>query len=294
MQEVIMALDRRIVELYDEYTHKPLDRRVFFNRLMALAGSAAAAEAALALLEPNYAHAQQIAPDDARITAERLDVSVDGVPLKGYLVAPKAGGRRGGVLVIHENRGLNPHTEDVTRRMALAGFTALGLDFLTPLGGTPADADAARALFPRLSAQDVVRQGRAALKLLAARPDATGKTGAIGFCWGGGVVNDLAVAVPELAAGVVFYGRSPDLAKVPQIKARLLIQHAARDTRLVQALPDYEAALKAAGIRHEVIVYPDVDHAFLNDTSAERYNAAAAKLAWERSVAFLAAETGAA
>ncbi|CAN5278226.1 dienelactone hydrolase family protein [soil metagenome] len=289
-----MALDRRIVELYDEYTHKPLDRRVFFNRLMALAGSAAAAEAALALLEPNYAHAQQIAPDDARITAEPLDVSVDGVPLKGYLVAPKAGGRRGGVLVIHENRGLNPHTEDVTRRMALAGFTALGLDFLTPLGGTPADADAARALFPRLSAQDVVRQGRAALKLLAARPDATGKTGAIGFCWGGGVVNDLAVAVPELAAGVVFYGRSPDLAKVPQIKARLLIQHAARDTRLVQALPDYEAALKAAGIRHEVIVYPDVDHAFLNDTSAERYNAAAAKLAWERSVAFLAAETGAA
>jgi carboxymethylenebutenolidase len=294
MQEVIMALDRRIVELYDEYTHKPLDRRVFFNRLMALAGSAAAAEAALALLEPNYAHAQQIAPDDARITAEPLDVSVDGVLLKGYLVAPKARGRRGGVLVIHENRGLNPHTEDVTRRMALAGFTALGLDFLTPLGGTPADADAARALFPRLSAQDVVRQGRAALKLLAARPDATGKTGAIGFCWGGGVVNDLAVAVPELAAGVVFYGRSPDLAKVPQIKARLLIQHAARDTRLVQALPDYEAALKAAGIRHEVIVYPDVDHAFLNDTSAERYNAAAAKLAWERSVAFLAAETGAA
>ncbi len=289
-----MALDRRIVELYDEYTHKPLDRRVFFNRLMALAGSAAAAEAALALLEPNYAHAQQIAPDDARIVAERLDVSVDGVPLKGYLVAPKAGGRRGGVLVIHENRGLNPHTEDVTRRMALAGFTALGLDFLTPLGGTPADADAARALFPRLSAQDVVRQGRAALKLLAARPDATGKTGAIGFCWGGGVVNDLAVAAPELAAGVVFYGRSPDLAKVPQIKARLLVQHAARDTRLVQALPDYEAALKAAGIRHEVIVYPDVDHAFLNDTSAERYNAAAAKLAWERSVAFLAAETGAA
>ena len=289
-----MALDRRIVELYDEYTHKPLDRRVFFNRLMVLAGSAAAAEAALALLEPNYAHAQQVAPDDARITTERLDVNVDGVALKGYLVAPKAPGRRGGVLVIHENRGLNPHTEDVTRRMALAGFTALGLDFLTPLGGTPKDADEARALFPRLPAEDVVRQGRAALKLLASRPDATGKTGAIGFCWGGGVVNDLAVSAPELAAGVVFYGRSPDLAKVPQIKARLLIQHAARDTRLVQALPEYEAALKAAGIRYEVIVYPDVDHAFLNDTSAERYNAAAAKLAWERSVAFLAAETGAA
>lgn len=289
-----MALDRRIVELYDEYTHKPLDRRVFMSRLMAIAGSTAAAEAALALLEPNYAHAQQIAPDDTRITAARLDQTVDGVALKGYLVTPKTGAKRGGVLVIHENRGLNPHIEDVTRRMALAGFSALGLDFLNPLGGTPADPDAARALFGQLSADRAIEQGRAALKLLAARPDATGKTGAIGFCWGGGVVNDLAVSAPELSAGVVFYGRSPDLAKVAQIKARLLIQHASRDTRLVQMLPDYEKALKAAGTRHEIVIYPDVDHAFLNDTSAERYNAAAAKLAWDRSVAFLAAETGAA
>lgn len=287
-----MALDRRIVELYDEYTHKPLDRRVFMNRLLAIAGSVAAAEAALALLEPNYAHAQQVAADDPRLTASRLDETVNGIRLKGYLVSPKAAGRRGGVLVIHENRGLNPHIEDVTRRMALAGFSALGLDFLTPLGGTPADPDAARALFPQLSAEQAVAQGRAALAFLAARPDATGKTGAIGFCWGGGAVNDLAVAAPELAAGVVFYGRSPDLAKVPQIKARLLIQHASRDTRLVQQVPDYEKALKAANIGHEIIIYPDVDHAFLNDTSAERYNAAAAKQAWERAIAFLAAETG--
>lgn len=288
-----MALDRRIVELYDEYTHKPLDRRVFINRLLILAGSTAAAEAALALLEPNYAHAQQVPADDARLTTSRIDETVNGVRLKGYLVTPKAAGRRGGVLVIHENRGLNPHIEDVTRRMALAGFTALGLDFLTPLGGTPADPDAARALFPQLAADQVVAQGRAALAFLAARPDTTGKTGAIGFCWGGGAVNDLAVSAPELAAGVVFYGRSPDLALVPQIKARLLIQHASRDTRLVQQVPDYEKALKAANIRHEIIIYPDVDHAFLNDTSAERYNAAAAKQAWERSVAFLATETGA-
>jgi carboxymethylenebutenolidase len=288
-----MALDRRIVELYDEYTHKPLDRRVFMNRLLMVAGSAAAAEAALALLEPNYARAQQVAADDPRLTMSRLDETVAGVRLKGYLVTPKAAGRRGGVLVIHENRGLNPHIEDVTRRMALAGFTALGLDFLTPLGGTPADPDAARALFPQLPAEQVVAQGRAALAFLAARPGATGKTGAIGFCWGGGAVNDLAVSAPELAAGVVFYGRSPDLALVPQIKARLLIQHASRDTRLVRQVPDYEKALKAANIRHEIIIYPDVDHAFLNDTSAERYNAAAAKQAWERSVAFLATETGA-
>lgn len=287
-----MALDRRIVELYDEYTHKPLDRRLFMNRLLTIAGSAAAAEAALALLEPNYALAQQVAADDARLAASRLDDTVNGTRLKGYLVAPKAAGRRGGVLVIHENRGLNPHIEDVTRRMALAGFTALGLDFLTPLGGTPADPDAARALFAQLTTEQVVAQGRAALALLAARPDATGKTGAIGFCWGGGVVNDLAVSAPELTAGVVFYGRSPDLAKVPQIKARLLIQHASRDTRLVQQVPDYEKALKAANIRHEIIIYPDVDHAFLNDTGAERYNAAAAKQAWERAITFLAAETG--
>ena len=289
-----MALDRRIVELYDEYTHKPLDRRSFMNRLVTLAGSVAAAEAALALLEPNYAQAQQVAPDDARLEARRIAETVNGVALRGYLVAPKTPAKRGGVLVIHENRGLNPHIEDVTRRMALAGFTALGLDFLTPLGGTPADPDAARALFPQLKPEDVVAQGRAALALLASRPDATGKVGAVGFCWGGGAVNDLAVAAPELTAGVVFYGRSPDLAKVPQIKARLLIQHAARDTRLVEGLPAYEAALKAAHIRYQAIVYPDVDHAFHNDTSAERYNAAAARLAWERTVAFLASETGAA
>lgn len=287
-----MALDRRIVELYDEYTHKPLDRRVFMNRLLAIAGTAAAAEAALALLEPNYAQAQQVAPDDARITTSRFDQTVDGVALKGYLVTPKAEAKRGGVLVIHENRGLNPHIEDITRRMALEGFTALGLDFLTPLGGTPTDPDAARALFPQLSVETVVAQGRAALKYLASRPDATAKTGAVGFCWGGGAVNDLAVSVPELSAGVVFYGRSPDLTKVPQIKARLLIQQASRDARLVQMLPDYEKALKAANIQYEAIVYPDVDHAFMNDTSAERYNAAAAKQAWARTVAFLKAGTG--
>lgn len=287
-----MALDRRIVELYDEYTHKPLDRRVFMNRLLAIAGTTAAAEAALALLEPNYAQAQQVAPDDARITAGRLDQTVDGVALKGYLVTPKAEAKRGGILVIHENRGLNPHIEDITRRMALEGFTALGLDFLTPLGGTPSDPDAARALFPQLSVETVVAQGRAALKYLASRPDATAKTGAVGFCWGGGSVNDLAVSVPELSAGVVFYGRSPDLAKVLQIKARLLIQQASRDTRLVQMLPDYEKALKAAGIQYEAIVYPDVDHAFMNDSSAERYNAATAKQAWAKTVAFLKAGTG--
>jgi carboxymethylenebutenolidase len=287
-----MALDRRIVELYDEYTHKPLDRRVFMNRLLAIAGTTAAAEAALALLEPNYARAEQVAPDDARITASRLDQTVDGVALKGYLVTPKSQAKRGGVLVIHENRGLNPHIEDITRRTALEGFTALGLDFLTPLGGTPSDPDAARALFPQLSVAAVVTQGRAALKYLAARPDASGKTGAVGFCWGGGSVNDLAVSAPELAAGVVFYGRPPDLAKVPQIKARLLVQQAARDSRLVQMLPDYEKALKAAGVQYEAIVYPDVDHAFMNDTSAERYNAAAAKEAWARTVAFLKAGTG--
>lgn len=289
-----MALDRRIVELYDEYTHKPLDRRSFMNRLVAIAGSAAAAEAALALLEPNYAQAQQVTPDDPRLQTQRVDETVGGVKLRGYLVMPKTQARRGGVLVIHENRGLNPHIEDVTRRAALAGFSALGVDFLTPLGGTPADADAARAMFPQLKPEDVVAQGRAALAFLKARPDTTGKVGAVGFCWGGGAVNDLAVNAPELNAGVVFYGRSPDLAKVPQIKARLLIQHAGRDTRLVEGLPAYEAALKAAGVNYQAIVYPDVDHAFHNDTSAERYNAAAAKLAWERTVAFLAAETGAA
>ncbi|MGL5361811.1 MAG: dienelactone hydrolase family protein [Bosea sp. (in: a-proteobacteria)] len=285
-----MALDRRIVELYDEYTHKPLPRRSFMAKLVILAGSAAAAEAALALLEPNTAQAAQVAVDDPRLATKRIDETIGGTKLRGYLAEPKTAGARGGVLVIHENRGLNPHIEDVTRRFALAGFSALGVDFLTPLGGTPSDPDTARALFPTLDAAAVLAQAKAAFSLLRALPTTTGKTGAVGFCWGGGVVNDLATAAPEMTAGVVFYGRAPQLPRVPEIKAPLLMHHASRDTRLIDGLPAYEAALKAGSKRYELIIYPDVDHAFHNDTSTERYNEGAAKLAFSRSVAFFSNE----
>jgi carboxymethylenebutenolidase len=285
-----MALDRRIVELYDEYTHKPLARRSFMARLVVLAGSVAAAEAALLLLEPNAAQAAQVQGDDPRLTSRRVDDTVGSTRLRGYLTEPKTAGPRGGVLVIHENRGLNAHIEDVARRIALAGFSALAVDFLTPLGGTPADPDAARALFPTLDAAAVLAQSRAAFGFLKALPSANSKTGAVGFCWGGGVVNDLAVAAPEMTAGVVFYGRAPQLARVPEIQAPLLMHHAARDSRLVEGLPAYEAALRAGSKRYDLIVHPDVDHAFHNDTSAERYNEAAAKLAFSRSMAFFSAE----
>jgi carboxymethylenebutenolidase len=288
-----MALDRRIIELYDEYTHKPLPRRDFMERLMALTGSAGAAAAALAMLEPDYAHANVIAPDDARITTATLSETVGGVAIKGLLAQPKTTGRLPAVLVIHENRGLNPHIQDVTRRFAVAGFLALGLDFLVPLGGTPSDADAARAMFPNLKPGQIVDQGRAAVALLKAHARGNGKVGAVGFCWGGGTVNRLAVSLPDLSAGVVYYGVSPRSEDVASIRAAMLLHYASRDERINAGVPAYEAALKAAGKRHAVHMYPDVDHAFNNDTSAERYNKAAADLAWNRTLEFFRKELAA-
>lgn len=287
-----MALDRRIVELYDEYTHKPLDRRIFMNRLLAIAGSAAAAEAALALLEPNYASAQQIAPDDARIAASRLDTTIDGVALKGYLVTPKAGAKRGGVLVIHENRGLNPHIRDVARRLALEGFVALAPDFLSPQGGTPENEDKAREMFSTLDMGATVANGEATRAFLAAHEKVNGKVGAIGFCWGGGMVNRMAVASPELGAGVAYYGSQVPAEEVPKIKSPLLLHYAGLDERINAGIDAYRAALEKNGKTFEIFVYDGVNHAFNNDTSAARYDKAAADLAWSRTVEFLKKNLG--
>ena len=284
-----MALEQRIIDLYDEYTHKPLPRRQFLERLGLMAGSPAAAAAALAALEPNYAQAQQVPEADARIAVERVKTQVGGVDLNGYLARPKAAGKVGSVIVIHENRGLNAHIEDVTRRFAAAGFLALGVDFLTPLGGTPADADAARDLFAKLDGEAVVRQARAAMTFLRADPASNGKVGVVGFCWGGGMVNILATREPELAAGVVFYGVAPPAEAAARIKAPLLIHLASLDSRVNGTYPTYEAALKAANVRYQVQMYEGVNHAFHNDTSAERYNKAAADLAFTRSVEFFKA-----
>lgn len=283
-------MDPRIIELYDEYTHAPLPRRTFLERLAVLAGGSAAACALLPLLENNYARAAVIAPDDARLSAGRVAIPLPGGTMRAYVATPRDGpAKRAGVIVIHENRGLNAHIEDVTRRVALAGYTAVGADMLSAQGGTPPDEDRARALFAKIDAKTAVADLVALVDWLRARPDANGRVGAIGFCWGGGMVNLLAVAAPSLAAAVPFYGVAPPTADVPRIRATLLIHYAGNDPRINAGAPAYEAALEAAGVPYTAYVYEGAEHAFHNDTAGVRYNEAAAKLAWSRTLAFLQA-----
>jgi carboxymethylenebutenolidase len=281
-------ITQQMIDLYDEYTHLTLDRRGFMEKLARLTGSAAAAAAVVPFIAANAASAAIVAENDTRIVAERITYpGADGVTMKGYLARPTlSSGALPAVIVIHENRGLNAHIEDVTRRVALEGFLALAPDFLSSEGGTPADEDAARAKFSRLHGAAVTRQGVATTAFLKSDPRSTGNIGAIGFCWGGGVVNNLAVASPDLLAGVPYYGAQPK-AGADKIKAKLLLQYAGLDERINAGIPDYEAALKAAGVDYQVFVYPGVNHAFNNDTSSARYDKAAADLAWSRTIAFL-------
>jgi carboxymethylenebutenolidase len=284
-------MDQKIVNLFDEYTHGGMNRRSFLDRLATLAGGAAAANALLPLLENNYAQAQVVAESDPRIVTETFQVpGVQG--LTGYLVRPKAGGKHPAVLVIHENRGLNPHIKDVTRRVATEGFVALGLDYLSPIGGTPADEDKARDMIGTLKAPDIVASGRAAVAALASHANSTGKVGAVGFCWGGAAVNNLAVAEPNLAAGVAYYGRQPAADQVVGIKAPLMLHYAGLDEGINKGIPDYEAALKKAGKTYEIHMYEGANHAFNNDTNAARYKKDAADLAWGRTIAFFKKNLG--
>ena len=271
-----MYLNRRIVALYDDYTHALLPRRVFLRRLIKLAGGAAAAGSALALLQNAYA--DQVRRDDARLETGYLDFG--GV--RCYAVRPKeSAGRPPAVVVIHENRGLNPHIEDVARRAALEGFAAVAPDLLSPLGGTPADEDKARAMIGALDRSETVA------RLVAVTKALDGKLGCLGFCWGGGMANQLAVNSERVAAAAVFYGEVPDALDVPRIRARLLLHYAERDPRINTGVPAYEGALKAAGVQHAIHVYPGTDHAFHNDTAGARYNKESAELAWSRTIAFL-------
>ncbi|QFU16640.1 dienelactone hydrolase family protein [Microvirga thermotolerans] len=280
-------MDQRIIDLYDQFTHGGMNRRTFLDRLAALAGSAAAAAALLPVLQNDYAMADTVDEKDPRIAAETLDIpGVQG--LRGYLVRPKSGGDRlPTVLVIHENRGLNPHIKDVTRRLATEGFIALGLDYLSPMGGTPADEDKGREMIGQLKQPDVIASGKAAVAYLKGLPGGNGKVGAVGFCWGGGAVNNLAVADPDLAAGVAYYGAQPKAEDVPKIGAALLLHYAGLDERINAGIPAYEDALRKAGKTYELYVYEDANHAFNNDTNAARYDKKAADLAWSRTVAFL-------
>jgi carboxymethylenebutenolidase len=285
-------MDQRIIDLYDDFTHGALTRRAFLDRLATLAGSTAAASALLPLLQNDYALAQTVPEADPRITTETF--AVPGAQgLSGYLVKPKAGGKRPAVIVIHENRGLNPHIKDVTRRLGTEEFVALGLDYLSPMGGTPADEDKAREMIGQLKPADAVASSRAALAALGSHPDGTGKVGAVGFCWGGGQVNALAVAEPNLDAGVAYYGRQGPAEAVGGIRAPLLLHYAENDPNINAGIAAYEAALKAAGKAYELHMYPGAQHAFNNDTNAARYNKEAADLAWGRTLAFFRKHLGA-
>jgi len=276
-------MDQRIINLFDEYTHRPLSRKEFLDWLAALAGGTALAAAALAMLEPGYAQAATTTPADD-LAEETVTWPGDGAPVSGYLVHAKSKKKRGAVVVIHENRGLTPHIKDVTRRVAQAGYLALGVDALSVVGGTPADEDKGRELIGQLDPQKNLNNYLAALTYLRARPEGNGRTGCVGFCWGGRLANQLAVHDPQLNAAVAYYGQQPQAEDVPQIKANLMLHYAGLDQRINAGIPAYEAALKAAHISYELFIYEGVNHAFNNDTSPARYNAEAAKLAWERTL----------
>jgi carboxymethylenebutenolidase len=280
--------DQELLVLFDAYVHGDIDRRGFLDRASKFAVGGVTAAMLLEALSPKFAEAQVVAPDDKRIKAERVEFpSPQGSgTARGYLVRPaNAKEKLPGILVIHENRGLNPHIEDVTRRLGLENFVAFAPDALAPLGGYPGNEDEARALFQKLDQAKTREDFAAAAAWLKARPECSGKYGAVGFCYGGGMVNWLATRLPDLGAGVAFYGSAAPLEDVPKIKAPLVIQAAENDPRINASWPDYEAALKAAGVRYDRHLYPGTQHGFNNDTTP-RFDAPAAKLAWQRTLEF--------
>ncbi|WEX87992.1 dienelactone hydrolase family protein [Sinorhizobium garamanticum] len=285
------VITQAMIDAYDEYTHLTLDRRRFMETLTALAGSAAAAAAIAPMLAANSAKAEMIADTDQRIKGEDITYPGADGDMKGYLVRPAdASGKLPAVIVIHENRGLNPHIRDVARRMALEGFVALAPDFLSPDGGTPSDEDKAREMISALDAGATNENAVATVTFLKGHEGSTGNVGAIGFCWGGGLVNRLAVSSPDLKAGVAYYGAQPKAEDVPKIKAAMLMHYAGLDERINAGIEDYRKALTASGKDFTIYVYDGVNHAFNNDTSAARYDKAAADLAWSRTVEFLKAK----
>ena len=276
-----------IIDLYDAYTHERLDRRIFMDRLAKMAGGSAAAAALLPLLRANHAKAAIVPPDDARVRAERITFPGATGEMQGYLARPAdAPGALPGVVVIHENRGLNPHIEDVARRLALEGFVALAPDFLSPQGGTPADEDQARELIGQLDQQQTIQNALAAVDFLKGNDATTGKVGVVGFCWGGALANQIAVNSAEVDAVVPFYGRQPASGDVARIRSPLLLHYAGLDERINAGIPEYERALKEAGVNYTIYMYEGANHAFHNDTSAARYDPAAAGLAWSRTIDF--------
>jgi len=281
--------DQELLNLFDKYVHGDIDRRGFLERAARYAVGGMTASMLLDALSPKFAEAQQIPKDDARLKASTVEFSSPKGQgkMRGYLVRPaKASGKLPGVLVVHENRGLNPHIEDVARRIALDGFMAFAPDALAPLGGYPGDEDKARELFGKLDLEKVREDFVAAAEWLKSRPDCTGKIGVVGFCVGGGIANMLATRLPDLSAAVPFYGAQPKAEEVAKIKAPLLIHYAEHDDRIDAGIPAFEAALKANHVRYQLFTYPGTQHGFNNDTTP-RYDKAAAQLAWQRTIDFL-------
>ncbi len=286
-----MTVDRRMIELYNEYVHTALPRREFIAKLTRMAGGAAAAMTALAVLEPNYVQARQVEPDDKRLKCERITFNGPNGPVKAYTAMPRKIGRHDklpGVLVIHENRGLNEHIEDVTRRTALAGYVAIAPDGLSAAGGAPVDQEAARDLFAKTDGARIATDVLAAVPWLAADPINNGKIGVVGFCYGGGLALRAAVETVGVDCAVSFYGRPLPNEETRKLKVPLLLHYAGTDERINAGIPDFQAALDAAGVPYTIHMYPDTQHGFHNDSSEARYNEAAAKLAWQRTLDFFA------
>ena len=283
--------DQELLDLYDSYAHGLIERREFLNQASKFAVGGIAATALLESLSPNYALAKQVEEDDPRIKGAFVDyASPDGHgTIRGYLVRPAGRDQRRSVVVVHENRGLNPYIEDVARRVAVAGFTALAPDGLTPLGGYPGTDEEGKALQRTLDRGKLLKDFIAAFGHLKSDPDSNGKVGVVGFCYGGGVCNAMAVRLPDLAAAAPFYGRQAKAEDVAKIRAPLLLHYAGLDRRINQGWPAYEAALKAHGKEYAAHIYPGVNHGFHNDTTP-RYDAAAAELAWTRTMDFFNAK----
>jgi carboxymethylenebutenolidase len=284
-----MAVDRRIIDLYNEYVHTALPRREFMTRLVSIAGSATAAMAILPFIEPNYAEARQVEPDDKRLEAQKIEFAGPQGGVKAYVAMPRK--RRKdeklpGILVIHENRGLNEHIEDVARRAALGGYIAIAPDGLSVAGGAPVDQEAARDLFAKQDPARIAGDVLAGIPWLRKHALCTGRTGAVGFCYGGGLALRAAIESPPVDAAVCFYGRPLRSAETQRLKVPVMLNYAGSDERVNAGIPGFRAALDSVGVPYSLNMYPGTQHGFHNDSSAARYNAPAAKLAWSRTLSF--------
>lgn len=278
-------MDRKYFDLYEKYSNGYLNRREFLKRLTVLAGGTAAAVTLLPLLQKSFVQAQVVPKNDPRLDIENITYPAQTGQMNAHFARPKGDKKYPGVIVIHENRGLNPHTEEVARRVALEGFIAVAPDALSPLGGTPEDVNEARTLMRELDGASTIKNFVAAVQYLKTHPQSTGKVGCMGFCWGGGMTNKVAVNAPDLAAAVPFYGSQPSVEDVPKIKASLLCHYAGLDNRINAGIEAFEAALKEAAIEYKMFVYEGAGHAFFNDTGS-RYHKEAAALAWNRTIEF--------